>query len=117
NRLDDDPRHQVVDVVEARGLDRAAEDVDEQQDEEDRLDREADEQVRLPWDPQQAPFGEDEGVRDPVAKRRHFDSSSSASVSGSVARPVRFWKTSSSVGSLTEMSSIAIPASSSRRTA
>ena len=47
HRLHDDPRHQEVDVVVARRLDRAAEDVDEEQHEHDRLDREAEQQVGL----------------------------------------------------------------------
>src|SRR5262249_59807312 len=107
--LDDERGHQEVDVVETRRLDRPAEDVDEQQHEEDRLDREADQQVRLARDAQQAALCQNEGVGDPVAKRRHRDCTSASSVSGSAACPVSVRKTSSSVGMLTEMSSIAIP--------
>ena len=50
HRLDDDPGNQKVDVVERARVDRAAEDVDEQQHEHDRLDREADQQVGLTRD-------------------------------------------------------------------
>src|SRR4029450_13829539 len=104
--------------MEAGGLDRPAEDVDEEQHEQDRLHREADEQVRLARDAQEAALREDERVRDPVAKRGHRASTSAdSSVSCSAAWPVRFRKTSSSVGVLTAISSIAIPASSRRRTA
>ena len=63
HRLDDDPRDQEVDVVEARRRDRAAEDVDEEQDEHDRLHREADEQVGLPRDALDASIREDRHVR------------------------------------------------------
>ena len=51
DRLHDDARHQEVDVVERARVDRAAEHVDEQQHEHDRLDRVRDQQVRLARDP------------------------------------------------------------------
>ena len=51
--LHEDPRQQEVDVVEAGRADRAAEDVDEQQHEHDRLHRVADEQIGLAPDAKQ----------------------------------------------------------------
>ncbi|MEA2455838.1 MAG: high-affinity iron transporter, partial [Thermoleophilaceae bacterium] len=113
DRLDDDARHQEVHVVEAGRLDRAAEDVDEQQHEHDRLDRVGDQQVGLARDPQQVAPGEDERVLD----RGHAACSSAAGASSSVGRPVSVRKTSSSVGRRSAMSSIATPRWSSRRTA
>src|SRR5918994_948802 len=119
HRLDDDPGYQEVHVIEIPGVDRAAEDVHEQQHEHDRLDREADQEVGLAWDPLQAPLRQDERVGDRVLDGRHRRSTSSASASSScsAACPVSRRNTSSRVGRRTAMSSIVSPASSSRRTA
>ena len=67
--LDDDPRDQEVGVVVvAGGLDRAAEDVDEQQREHDRLHRVGGQQVRVARDPAQSAQREDQRVADRVAR-------------------------------------------------
>ena len=62
--LHDDPGDQEVDVVVARRHDRAAEDVDEQQHEHDRLDREADQQVGGAGEPHEVALGHHERVGD-----------------------------------------------------
>ena len=119
HRLDDDPGHQEVDVVVARRLDRAAEDVDEEQHEHDRLDGEADQQVGLARDAQEAALREHERVGDGVARCRHAAPARlrRPGLLGSAAWPVSVRKTSSSVGRRSAMSSMPIPASSRRRTA
>src|SRR4029079_5635243 len=119
DRLDDDPRHQEVDVLEARGLDRAAEDEHEQQHEHDGLDRVGDQEVGLARDPGQVALGQDERVGGGHRKRAHAATSSVgwASGSSSAAWPVRARKTSSRVGRRIEMSSIPTSTSSRRRTA
>ncbi len=107
DRLDDDARDEEVHVVVARRLDRAAEDVDEQQHEHDRLDREADQQVGLARDAQQVALARGPACRRPRSPGRSrrappFSSSSARSA----AWPVRARKTSSSVGRRSATSSI-----------
>ena len=113
HRLDDDPRDEEVRVVlEAGRGDGAAEDVGEQQHEHDRLDGEADEEVRLAADPEDASFGEHGRVGGGVSEGRHRRPASSgsrspgASSSASATRPVSVRKTSSSVGRLTPTSAM-----------
>ena len=110
DRLDDDARHQEVDVVEAAAVDRAAEHVDEQQREHDRLDRVGDQQVGLARDPLEVAAREHDGVGHGQGERAHARASSgiSSSVLGSTAaaRPVSEMKTSSSVGRRSTMSSM-----------
>src|SRR5581483_3935344 len=63
----EDARQDVVDVADSRRQresDRAAEDVDEQEDEHDRLDRREDEQVRLAPEVAEVPSRDDSRVRD-----------------------------------------------------
>ena len=95
HRLHDDPRHQEVDVVEPRRLDRAAEDVDEQQHEHDRLHR-----VSRPAGRAGAGCGGGSAWRGRTCPRRaHSDRRSSRPRrSSSAAWPVSSRKTSSSVG-------------------
>ena len=77
HRLDDDPRNQEVDVVVARRHDRAAEHVDEQQHEHDRLHREGEQQVGRARDPHEVAPGEHQRVGDGVAQARSSLGSSS----------------------------------------
>ena len=114
DRLDDDARHQEVDVVEARRLDRAAEDVHEQQHEHHRLDRVRDQQVGLARDPLEVAAREHQRVGDRVGELMPPPPPRPAS---SAAWPVSAMKTSSSVGRRSAMSSMPTSAASSRRTA
>ena len=92
--LHDDSRDQEVDVAEPRCRDGAAEDVDEEQHEHQRLHGEADQQVGLARDALGAPHGEHPHVRELVGDRLHrLSSSASAAV-----WPVSSRNTSSRVG-------------------
>ena len=92
--LDDDPRDQEVHVLVARRGDRAAEDVDEEQHEHDRLHREGEQQVGRARQAHQVALGDDQGVGD---QSPHAACSSSSSAL-SAAWPVSARNTSSSVG-------------------
>ena len=70
--LDDDPRDQEVDVGVARRADRAAEDVDEQQHEHDRLHGEREQQVGGPRQAHEVALGDHEACRSPGASCRHL---------------------------------------------
>ncbi len=108
--LDHDARDQEVRVAveHRRHGDRAAEHVDEQQHEHDRLDRERGQNVRLADDPDQVALGENERVG--KRSRSLLFLLFSPWPSCSAAWPVSEMKTSSSVGRRTAMSSTSTPA-------
>ena len=119
-------------VLAAGTGDRAAEDVDEQHEEHDRLDRHLHELLGRRLDVQQVPPGDRERVRDDVAvrgramvtvlmpasfRRARRRRPSRAGSTRSARWPVSARKTSSRLGRRSDRSSTAMPASSRRGTA
>ena len=66
NRDDQNPGQQVVDVLAASDVDRAAEDVDEQKQHGDRSDGSGDDRVWAAQDVAQGPLQQDGGVMEDV---------------------------------------------------
>jgi hypothetical protein len=79
--LDDDPWDQELDVRDARSADRAAENVSEQQQEHDRLDREREEQLGRARQPDEVALGDHERIRDEPTHTGAASGDSSAVVS------------------------------------
>ncbi len=82
------PGIRIVDVVQRARVDRAAEDIDEEQHEHDRLDREADQQIGLASNPLHAALRELEGVRERVLDAAHVSSLVLGRTSGQVEEDV-----------------------------
>ena len=112
-RLDDDARHQEVDVIDVAGVDRAAEDEAEQQHEHHRLDEGEDDVDRLAQGLAQLPRGHHAAVGEDLGERQpgRFGGDHAAFF------PVSVRKTSSRLGCCSSMAAIGSALASSRRTA
>src|SRR4029453_19364524 len=115
-RLDEDPAHQVLVVVAAGHRDRPAEDVGEEQDEHERLDRDVDQLLGDLADMGEVAPREDEAVGQPEAQALGVGGHQAATSWGVGVESVMARKTSSSVASRRCRSVVATPAASSART-
>src|SRR5262249_51994035 len=115
--LRENPRDQELAVAHARDVDRAAEHVDEQQDEHDRRERGEDQQVGHPLDLDQVALGDDSAVAEGLEGVHSPLPPSFVAPFWSAARPVNVRNTSSSVGRRRATSCTAMPAASSPRSA